>query len=76
MVSIPVVAIDAEHMEALGPLIATLLLDLLPPGQAFFIGNSLYIMDPLTGHFAVCTSDLYSFYCVELTRDLMSNPEL
>ena len=61
-------ASDADHTEALGPPIAALLLALLPPGQVHFIGDSQHVVDLLTGRYT--PGDLFSYHCVQLTRDL------
>ena len=73
MVSIPVIMLDADRTEALGLPIATLILALVPPVLAVFVGDSQYIVNLLSSNRS--SGDLFMFYRVELTKDLMGNCE-
>ena len=69
MAFIPVNALDANCTKALGLPIAALILALLSPGQIIFVGDSQHITDLLSSRRS--PSDLFLFYCVELTSDFM-----
>ena len=73
MASIPVITLDADRTEALGLPIATLILVLVPPVLAVFVGDSQYIVNLLSGNRSL--GNLFIFYQVELTKDLMVNCE-
>ena len=64
---------DANHTKALGLPIATLLLALLPLDQMIFVGDNQHVVDLFSSCRAL--GDLFLFYCIELTRDLIGNCE-
>ena len=68
--SVPVQACDATRTEALEPLIAALMLSILPTMSHYhFIGDSTFIADMFTGRSR--SADLFYYYCHELACDLM-----
>ena len=69
--AVPILGSDATRVEALGPLLAALLLTgLLDPGPVAFHGDSAHVVRLLVGEDD--PRDLHLFSCVSLTRDLLT----